>query len=216
VGLTRRTGDTLQLEVYEWVDGAGNHFPAVHGLAPYPGDTIVTRLLRDGELVAEVDLPRGTFPMSAAPAGYRIELDVSREAEWWQRSTATRTAWTFDSRPGDGVLPLLSVDYLIDLDLWNTARPPGDRIGPPIMELQVSQQAAGQPAVAGARLWVSYDDGETWRARQVRPRGDGRFEVVLANRPPVAGSGFVSVRVEAWDVDGNRVEQQVLRGWRLP
>ena len=106
----------------------------------------------------------------------------------------------------------IAYHYLVDLDVWNTSlRPPGQ----PVVGLQVRQQAADQPAVAGARLWVSYDDGETWRSRPVRSRGGGLFEAVVPYRGPVHGSGYVSLRVEAWDIAGNRIEQEVIRSWAL-
>jgi hypothetical protein len=207
VGMTSRTGDTLRLEVYEWVDAAGNHFPELFGLGPYPGDTVEVRVLQDGELVAEAGEPRGEFPIGAEPAEYTVELDVAREAEWWQRSTATRTSWTFRSGPAAGtqVLPLLSVDYLVDLDLSNTVVGSG-------LELRVSQQDAGLPAVAGAQLWLSYDDGATWQPQPVESTGDGGFRVTL----PDAGGEFASVRVEAWDAQDNRIRQEVIRAWRTP
>jgi subtilisin family serine protease len=208
VGTTSRTGNTLHLEVYEWVDSGHNHFPELFGLGPYPGDRILARLLRDGELVAEADEPRGDFPMVALPAEYTVELEVTREAEWWQRSTSTRTSWTFGSAAGSGtqVLPLLSIDYLVNLDLSNRALDNG-------LGLRVSQQAAGLPAVAGAQLWLSYDDGQTWLPQPVTPAGNGLFETVLP--APPAGAEFVSVRIEARDAGDNRVEQEVIRAWRL-
>jgi subtilisin family serine protease len=205
VGLTTRTGDTLDLEVYEWVDAAGNHFPELFGLAPYPGDTIAMRLFENGELIAEADEPRGEFPMAAGPADYRVELDVAREADWWQRSTATRTAWSFGSQPGDGVLPLLSVDYGVDLDLSNGMVDPA---GP--VTLRVRQQAADQPAVAGAELSVSYDDGATWSPVPVESLGDGEFRATL----PSPTGEFASLRVVARDAEDNRIEQEVIRAFR--
>jgi hypothetical protein len=123
-----------------------------------------------------------------------------REAGWWQRSTATRTSWTFGSGPGAGT-QLLSVDYLVDLSLSNTVV--GSEFG-----LRVSQQAAG------ARLWLSYDDGATWQPQPVESTGNGEFQAALP--VPPAGSEFVSLRVVAWDADDNRIQQDVIRAWRLP
>ena len=176
---TVRQGDSLQLNVFEWVDDAGNHFPEIFGLAPYPGDTITTRIYRDGELVGETTTPRATFPMAAEPAEYRVTLDVTREADWWRTSTATRTVWTFTSaRPeaGSATLPLLSIDYDLEVDQWNTAPHPRDRQGPPTMYLQVSQQSPDLPEIAEARVDLATTTGSAGGAAGLEA-GDGRFEV---------------------------------------
>ena len=215
-----RSGDTLVLRLYEWVDADGNYFPNhIFGITPYPGDTMQTRVWRDGELVATTQgFPRLDVATVPEQATYRVELDVARDADWWRRSTRTRTAWTFTSqRPdaGSALLPLLSVDYDVPLDLVNTAPPPHERQGPPAFQLRVTQQAPDLPAVVGARVWISFDDGGTWRAAPAQARGDGTFRVILPAAARQSG-GDVSVRVEAWDAAGNRVEQEVIRAWHLP
>ena len=218
VAPTQRQGDTLQLNVFEWVDDAGNHFPEVYGLAPYPGDTITTRIYQDGQQVAEATVPRDNFPMAPEAAEYRIELDVTRQADWWRTSTATRTVWTFSSAQavsGPELLPLLSIDYDLAVDLTNTAPHPRDRKGPPTMYLQVSQQSLDLPEVTQAQVWISYDDGATWTPRPTWHRQDGRFEVRLDSRGANGTTGYASIRVEATDADGNRIEQEIIRAWRL-
>ncbi|MFS8522001.1 MAG: S8 family serine peptidase [Micromonosporaceae bacterium] len=215
-----RTGDTLALRLYEWVDSDGHYVPNhIFGLAPYPGDTIRTRVWRDGELVATNEgFPRLDVAAVPGRATYRVELDVDRDADWWRRSTRTRTVWTFTSqRPeaGSAPLPMLSVDYDVPVDLLNTTPPPHLRQGPPAFELRVTHQAPGLPAVVGARAWVSFDDGGTWRAAPAQSLGDGTFHVILPGAAREVG-GDVSVRVEAWDAAGNRVEQEVIRAWHLP
>ncbi|MPZ25120.1 MAG: hypothetical protein GEV12_01375 [Micromonosporaceae bacterium] len=63
------------------------------------------------------------------------------------------------------------------------------------------------PEIAGWKLWASYD-GEQWQPVPVRAVGEGRFVATLVHL--LAGrraSDQVSLRVEAWDVDGNRIEQ---------
>ncbi|MPZ54196.1 MAG: S8 family serine peptidase [Acidimicrobiia bacterium] len=211
-----RLADTLRMPLMEWADTHPSHWS--------PGDTAVDttafRLFQDDELIFEDLGPPTGVPVSPDSAVYRIEFDVARDAEWWTTSTQTSTAWTVHSErpPGPSfvVLPLVMVDYDADLDLRNTSPHPRDRSGPPVIEIQARHQAgADGPPIAGARLWTSYDDGETWRRRAGRGLGDGRFEFRLDARDPLETTGFVSLRVEAWDSNDNRIEQEIIRAWRL-
>ncbi|MPZ25654.1 MAG: S8 family serine peptidase [Micromonosporaceae bacterium] len=206
-----RSGDTLSLAVPEWVD-ASRHW----GLRHTSVDTTAFRLFQDGELVAEAARPSGDFPLSPQPASYRLEVDVSRTADWWPTSTATRTAWTVESaRPPAGqeaVLPVLLVDYQAELDLTNTA----PRRLLPTLDLAVRHQPGADGArIAGARVSVSYDDGDSWHRALVLPRGGGEFTAILLPVIPPADAEFASLRVEAWDRAGNRIEQEVTRAWAL-
>ncbi|MGH3681038.1 MAG: S8 family serine peptidase, partial [Natronosporangium sp.] len=207
-----RDGDQLSLQLAEWVDGQPGHW----SFRNTGVDTSAFRLYADGELLAEQERPLGTFPLRPEPAEYRLEVDVARDAPWWTTSTATRTAWTVQSqRPAGGapeLLPLLLVDYQVELDLQNTLAPQAR----PTVELQVRHQ----PGVVGAavrqlRLWASYDDGGSWQRIPVVPHRGGAFTAIFA-MPPPAGAEFVSLRVEASDAGGNRIEQEVRRAWRLP
>lgn len=218
---TTRDGDTLQLRLFPWVDAAGSYLPTNTLNVELPEyDSARTRVWRDGELVGSVDgMPRADFPMAAEPAGYRVEFDVARDVDWWTRSTRVSTEWSFRSQrsgSGEEPVPMLSVDYEMPVDVRNTAPHPRERRGPATLGLAVTQQDADLPEVAGARVWISYDDGDTWQRRPVRDRGDGRFEAILPGRPASGGADAVSVRVEAWDAAGNRIEQEVLRAWHLP
>jgi subtilisin family serine protease len=214
-----RLADTLRMPLQEWADTHPGHWsPGDTGV-----DTTAFRLYQDGELIAEDLRPPATgVAVTPDPATFRIEWDVVRDADWWTTSTETATAWTVHSEhheapPVFDVLPLVMVDYDADLDLRNTAPHPRDRSGPPVVAVQARHQAgAGGPPIAGARLWTSYDDGATWRERAARDLGEGQFEFLLDVRDPVDTSGFVSLRVEAWDVDGNRIEQEITRAWQLP
>ncbi|MPZ28475.1 MAG: S8 family serine peptidase [Micromonosporaceae bacterium] len=207
-----RDGDQLSLRLAEWVDGQAEHW----SFRNTDVDTSAFRLYADGELLAEQERPLGTFPMRPEPAEYRLEVDVARDAPWWTTSTASRTAWTVQSqRPaGDdpAVLPLLLVDYDVDLDLQNTLVPQAR----PTVELQVRHQpGAEEAAVQQLRVWASYDDGGSWQRIPVLPHRGGAFTAIFA-MPPPAEAEFASLRVEAVDADGNRIEQEVSRAWRLP
>jgi subtilisin family serine protease len=210
---TVRVGDVLQVRILEWVDASGNY-----GELDGQVDTASFRLYENGQLIGEAGRAFGDFAVSPAPAEHRLELDVTRTADWWQTSTHTRTAWTLQSEPvaGTQVVPLLELDYDADVDLLNTAPHPRDRRGPATLGITVRHQpGADGDAIAGARLWVSYDDGATWLQRPGQHLGDGKFRFVLSSRDPEGTSGYVSLRVEAWDVDGNRIEQEITRAWRL-
>jgi hypothetical protein len=39
--------------------------------------------------------------------------------------------------------------------------------------------------------------------------------VILSSPDPTETTGFASLRLEAWDADGNRIEQEIIRAWRL-
>ena len=209
-----RTGNTISLQLREWWDN-----DAHAGAYDSEFDTGAFRAYQDGVQFGQTSWPRVSITnLDPAPHTYRFEVDIARNATWWPTSTESSTAWTVESeaRSRRQVLPFLLVDYDTELDLTNTAPHPRDQDGPPTLDLRVRHQAGSEaPAVEGARVWISYDDGVTWRARPVRDLGDGSFRAVLPARAP-AGSGYVSVKVDAWDSDDNRIEQQITRAWRLP
>jgi hypothetical protein len=206
-----RDGDVLSVRLQEWVDPDGHY-----GTRNTDVDTSALRVYQDGELVGEAARGFGDFPVSPDPAVHRIELDVARDAAWWQTSTATRTAWTLRSPgTGSGPVPLLLASYRVaGLDLTNTA-PAGPRQR---VELQVGHQpgADGPAVLPRAQAWVSYDDGQTWRRQPVTPRGDGAFTISVTPPRPNQDAGYASLRIAATDRDGNAIEQEVTRAWRLP
>ncbi|MER6511668.1 S8 family serine peptidase [Nonomuraea sp. NPDC001636] len=185
-----REGDTMEIRVPEFVDSSGHV-----SRAGVDNDTASARFFRDGTLVAERDAAWGAFPAAPQEAAYRLELSTRRTSEEWTTATATETAWTFRSKPGDRVLPLLQVDYDV--------RP--ERPG------LVGFAVRHQEGVTGARakdlkLELSYDDGATWRRQPVIPLGDGRYDAIVLRPHP-------SLRVTATDSAGNTVRQTVIRAY---
>ncbi|GAB2589186.1 S8 family peptidase [Kribbella endophytica] len=164
------------------------------------------KLYRDGELVGDwPNAPYLSVDVPPSAASYRLETRV--EAPWSQRSTRIDTAWTFRSAQVDGeaALPFMAVHFTPELDDHNRARA-GSGFAVPISV----QRQPGAPAVRVKRLTVevSIDDGKTWRPAKVdRVREGWRAEVT---NPKGAA---MSLRAVAEDVDGNKVEQTVLRGY---
>jgi hypothetical protein len=169
----------------------------------------------------------GYFQLPAEPATYRLE-DRSVDPRGGGREV--RTTWSFGSAgqtppssvPADTFCvlsgltldascrhePLINVRYRLRTGLDNAVRGGGAHA----LEVSASHhsQAGGAP-IAGVAVDVSFDDGATWRRAPSWPRDGGRV-TALAFQPR---TGHVSIRVKAWDRAGNRVEQEVIRAYRL-
>jgi hypothetical protein len=79
-----------------------------------------------------------------------------------------------------------------------------------------ARSTTSMPAIDGLKLWYSTDDGATWKAARVRgTRDPGGFRATVDLPALAKTSGAVSLRVEAWDVDGNRIEQTTDRAFAL-
>jgi subtilisin family serine protease len=169
----------------------------------------------------------GYFQLPVQAATYRLE-DRSVDPRGGGREV--RTTWTFRSAgqtapstvPADTFCvlsgltldascrhePLISVRYRLGTGLDNAVRGGG------VHAFEVTaghhSQAGGAP-IARVAVEVSTDDGATWRHAPSWPRGGGRV-TALAFQPR---SGHVSIRVKAWDRAGNRVQQEVIRAYRL-
>ncbi|MFE2941423.1 S8 family serine peptidase [Streptomyces sp. NPDC059255] len=201
-GISQRTGDRLTFRIPELSDATPGHYGSVENVQ----DTAKGKLYADGQLVGDTTLGgSGSFDVPAAKVPYRLVLDARRTADWAEYSTSTHTEWSFASAHTDQLtaLPLLSVDYDLDgLDLLNRAEA-GHKSE---LGLSVRNQAAGVTA-GDLKAWVSYDDGTSWKEVKVK---HGKAEL---KHPK--GAEFVSLRVQAADRDGNRIDQTVLRAFGL-
>ncbi|TDE01489.1 S8 family serine peptidase [Jiangella asiatica] len=186
-----------------------------------------TTLYRDGE---PIDDPAAF--LVEAPATYRIEqVGQAEVGPEHQLAATTHTAWTFVSSapteleidgcgeilPGANVcaaLPVIMLGYEVPLDLFNRA--PADRGFGFTVSTDRAVGYSGSAEVTGMTVDVSYDDGATWEPARVIPRPrDGEF-MVRTNHPKLADtSGFASLRVEAWDDEGNRTTQTIDRAYAL-
>lgn len=171
-----------------------------------------TRLYRDGTLVGESDAAYGLWPAAANPARYRLEMDVAHSEPWWQHSTASHTAWEFDSgRPAQGqraMLDLLQVDYDVETDLHSRLRHPGTTSIGLFVHRQGATAGVGGAIVTG---WASVDDGQSWQPiDKIRSHGAGKYVAMV--KPP-KGSGSISLRVRVTAPDGQSIDQTVVRAF---
>lgn len=104
-------------------------------------------------------------------------------------------------------MPLLAVRFAPDLDDHNAA-PAGRRFTIPV---SVERNRAALGSVHTPTVEVSYDDGRTWRATNVK-RHHGKWTVTV-NHP--AGAEFVSLRGGVSDADGNSEKVTIIRAYAL-
>jgi subtilisin family serine protease len=170
------------------------------------------------------------FSMPKEPGTYQYTVDFT------QQGRRTTSAWTFRSetvtahtaQPGVVCVPNLGGSttpcrpeplVFATFDLGDSAALDTTvAAGRPhhfTMYAYHSRSTGPMPKIAGARVWYSTDDGATWRTAPLSGGKDGRY-TIRADYPALAAtSGAVSVKVEAWDSTGNRLEQTTLRAFPL-
>ncbi|WP_405113934.1 S8 family serine peptidase [Micromonospora sp. NBC_01405] len=206
-----RDNDLVVVQSSAMLDTGADHREQPHLIQT---DKVRATVYRNGELLGTSNGAGFAFPALLERAAYRVTLDVAREDSWWTTSTKVNTAWTFHSQRADArqIMPMLSVDYDVDVDLNNRARA-DSRFD---IDLTVRHpNGLSGPAVRNTKLWVSYDDGATWKAADVDRKRTGQFESTIWHPKLAATNGFVSLRVQATDADGNTVEQTVTRAYQL-
>lgn len=152
-------------------------------------------------------------PVAAGVQPYRFTQEVSHDGSVWAYSTRTWSDWTFVADQADVtedgmpvVLPLLQVGYDVDTALDGTVR--AGRTATIGLTAAFPEGAVRGGNVRGMTLEASYDGGTTWSTARVRAdrHGDGYSAELAVPRRNVSS---VSVRVGAWDDQGNRVTQEV-------
>ncbi|GAA0939041.1 S8 family serine peptidase [Nonomuraea longicatena] len=193
-----RAGDTMTVAAWMFGDGQGaigNSSRATEHLALY----------RDGDLVGESERLQDRFTVPPGRATYRLVARAERGAPH-VLSTQSSVAWTFRSGTTKSPtrMPVSVVRFSPGLDAENTA-PAGRRFAVPVAVDRLAGSTAGRPRELTVE--VSYDDGATWsRAKVAGSR-------VILDHPQ--RDGFVSLRAASTDVHGNKVEQSVIRAYRI-
>jgi hypothetical protein len=194
-------------------------------------ETLSVQLFQGDQEIAIQNDPSG-IPYYPVAGGANYQLRVVGEEGYDAQTLAktTTTTWSFNARATSatrepvlcvgpfighpdpcGWLPLIYPQYQLPLDLDDTAAA-GRKFDFTINAM--TADPSGVPAVAGARVWVSYDDGKHWTQADVS--GDhGVFQVQVVHPALKNTTGAVSIRTEIWDTAGNRVVQQIDRAYGL-
>jgi hypothetical protein len=190
-------------------------------------ESTTLELLRDGTQIGSSSAAP-LLTSVAVPSGrarYQLVERTDRAVTTLPLSTSSQTTWTFTADPGHGPvvpanwscvdggsdctpLPMLFAYYDTDSSLTNSLA-----AGRHTLRLDVDhQERSDAPAVTGAEVSLSYDDGATWVPAHVSG-GNGRFGARFTV-PATGGDGYVALRVSAWDGAGNRIDQTVLRAYQ--
>jgi subtilisin family serine protease len=160
------------------------------------------KLYAGGKLAGTAERSFGDFTVPVSAGDYRLVYDVDA-SKLTPVSTKTSTTWTFRSKPGEMRVPLLTVDYKLPLDLLN--HPDGDTATFTVARVKGSAAAKA----TGLKLWTSLDDGTTWQPAAVTGT-NGKYTAKL----PKAGKGQgVSLRVQATDNGGGKIDQTIIRAY---
>lgn len=200
----RREND-LVLSAYSLSDADGNK-----GVTAM--DTQSSKLLRDGEVVAES--PKfGYIEASGLPAGKATcTLETSQTRQSYSSfSTRTELRWTFSSAatPEETVLPMLGVRYRPKVDAHNVAERKPVTVLPVVVD---GVPGEALPRVKKLEVQVSGDDGKTWQQAAMTPTGNGAYEAIFAT-PKTARS--VSLKAKLIDAQGNVTDQTVIGAYPL-
>ncbi|MFJ3763069.1 PA domain-containing protein [Streptomyces sp. NPDC090080] len=167
--------------------------------ALYQGDRLLVRNGPSPDL-SVVDLPKRVLP-------YRLVVDTKGNPDLTPYPKVTHTEWRFLSgEVDDEALPLLQLDYDVDLDSAGRAA----RNAVFSILAAVPRGGTARESSSAVRLEVSYDDGATWHQQDLRKTGaawQARLHAPGAAR-------LVSIRVTADRRDGG-VTQTVIRAFGL-
>ncbi|MER5983679.1 S8 family serine peptidase [Streptomyces sp. NPDC001787] len=214
-GPFRTARNDIQFNITPWTDSGEGHSGSMpeneydttsYGF--YQGDTLIKK--GAGRAGYAWDLPAEKLP-------YRLVIDSARDAGIWKTSTRTHTEWNFVSGaldangPQQADIPLLQLDYDVDTDLAGDVKAgKWTEVG-----LEAGTQAWLDGAVKATRasLSVSYDEGRTWSAAELRKGSSGEWTAKF--RTPKKGATSVSLKVRAEGPGGLAVDQEIIRAFGL-
>jgi hypothetical protein len=209
VGSPRREGDLVIVQPSLFSDQGS---PARGGFTTFL-ETSHARLLRNGEVIEEIDGLASPFPSffaSPEAAEYRIEQEVTRSSEVFDLSTEVSAAWTFRTRRAEGdfqILPVPALRFSPDLDEHNQTR-----ARTLVLPVHVERVAGARtPRIARISVEASFDDGASWVRIPLLVLGADAFGLIA--HPP--GATHVSLRGSTADVEGNSAEVTVIRAYGL-
>ncbi|WP_342543594.1 S8 family serine peptidase [Paenisporosarcina sp. FSL H8-0542] len=208
-----RQGNYLQFNIPAWADSGNGSTGGIgyddsvknQTLKLFQGDTLLSE--RKGQALYLFN------PVPEEKTQYRLVSDAKRDPNRWTTSLSTHTEWTFWSGKGEDFqtsLPFYSLDYKVATDMnGNALAAPSTAI-----ELSVAKldDVAGYGKLEGATLEVSFNEGESWKKVKLERTADDRWTAKINN--PTTNK-YVSLRATAWDDQGIKISQEIIKAYGL-
>ncbi|MER7727556.1 S8 family serine peptidase [Streptomyces sp. NPDC096323] len=205
----------IQYNITPWTDGGAGHSGAMPDMEYDTGKAAVYQ----GDKLLDESPGRAGYVgnLAAEKLPYRLVLDASRDADTWKTSVRTHSEWSFVSGaldpegPYQADIPMLQLDYDVATDLA------GDVEAGEWTEIGLSSTTQewleGAVKASKASLSVSYDDGRTWSAVQLKKDSAGSWTARF--KTPKKGATAVSLKAHAEAGDGLAVDQEIIRAFGL-
>ncbi|WP_393062161.1 S8 family serine peptidase [Streptomyces sp. LN549] len=215
-GPFRSASNDIQFNITPWTDAGTGHSGSMPD-KEYDGST--TSAFYQGDTLIDETLGRAGYAWGLSPEKlpYRLVLDASRNAEIWKTSIRTHTEWNFHSGqldpngPSQADIPLLQLDYDVKTDLAGDAKAgKWTEIG---LSSTTQEWLEGAVKATKASLSVSYDDGKSWSAVQLKKDSAGSWTARF--KTPQKGATAVSLKAHAEAGDGLAVDQEIIRAFGL-
>ncbi|MFJ2418666.1 S8 family serine peptidase [Streptomyces brevispora] len=214
-GPFRSSYNDIQFNITPWTDSGAGHSGSMPDNEYDSG--IIAFFQGDKQLTKSAGRAGYAFDLSPEKLPYRLALDASRDEGIWKTSIRTHTEWNFLSGaidpagPEQADIPLLQLDYDVTTDLA------GDVQAGKQTEIGLSSATQewldGSVKATKASLSVSYDDGETWSAVQLKKDSAGSWTARF--KTPKKGATAVSLKAHAEAGDGFSVDQEIIRAFGL-
>ncbi|MFI6944889.1 S8 family serine peptidase [Streptomyces sp. NPDC050422] len=214
-GPFRSVYNDIQFNFTAWTDSGAGH----SGSMPEDEyDTTNTAFYQGDTLIKKVAGRAGyAWDLSPEPLPYRFVLDATRDAQTWKSSIRTHTEWNFvsgamdENGPWQADIPMLQLDYDVHTDLAGDVKAGAwTEIG---LSSTTQEWLEGAVKASKASLSVSYDDGKSWSAVQLKKDSAGSWTARF--KTPKKGATAVSLKAHAEAGNGLAVDQEITRAFGL-
>ncbi|MEU1371768.1 S8 family serine peptidase [Streptomyces sp. NPDC005803] len=205
----------IQYNITPWTDSGAGH----SGSMPDKEYDTGTAAVYQGDKLLDESPGRAGYVgnLASEELPYRLVVDASRDAGVWKTSVRTHSEWSFVSGaldpegPYQADIPLLQLDYDVDTDLAGDAEAgKWTEIG---LSSTTQEWLEGAVKATKASLSVSYDDGRSWSAVQLKKDSAGSWTARF--KTPKKGATAVSLKAHAEAGGGLAVDQEIIRAFGL-